>query len=155
MVLRKQELKKFLIWMRNGISFAVTWFLILLLVGSYGLNIPQIAVTTLIKMVVLTAGGALLFCICFTKLILVRWSFIKRLSFFVVLLSAYQVVGFYWIGFFANSGSVLQWVIYAAIIIVLYFCCLLICYACYRKEGKAYTQALSEYQKRRKEHHGE
>ena len=81
MVLRKQELKKFLIWMRNGISFAVTWFLILLLAGSYGLNIPQIAVTTLTKMVVLTAGGTLLFCICFTKLILVRWSFIKRLNF--------------------------------------------------------------------------
>ena len=67
MVLRKQELKKFLIWMRNGISFAVTWFLILLLAGSYGLNIPQIAVATLTKMVVLTAGGALLFCICFTN----------------------------------------------------------------------------------------
>ena len=155
MVLRKQELKKFLIWMRNGISFAVTWFLILLLVGSYGLNIPQIAVTTLIKMVVLTAGGVFLFCICFTKLILVYWSFIKRLSFFVVLLSVYQVVGFYWIGFFVNGGSVLQWVIYAAIVIVLYFCCLLIYYARYRKEGKMYTQALSEYQKRRREHHGE
>ena len=155
MVLRKQELKKFLIWMRNGTSFAVTWFLVLQLAGSYGLNIPQIAVATLTKMVVLTAGGVLLFCICFTKLILVRWSFIKRFSFFVVLLSVYQIVGFYWIGFFANSGSVLQWVIYAAIIIVLYFCSLLIYYTRYRKEGKVYTQALSEYQKRRREHHGE
>lgn len=155
MVLRKQELKKFLIWMRNGTSFAVTWFLILLLAGSYGLNISQIAVATLTKMVVLIAGGVILFCICFTKLILVRWSFIKRLSFFILLLSVYQVVGFYWIGFFANSGSVLQWVIYMVIIIVLYFCCLLIYYARNRKKGKAYAQALSEYQKRRREHHGE
>lgn len=155
MVLRKQELKKFLIWMRNGTSFAVTWFLILLLAGSYGLNISQIAVATLTKMVVLTAGGVILFCICFTKLILVRWSFIKRLSFFILLLSVYQVVGFCWIGFFTNSGSVLQWVIYMVIIIVLYFCCLLIYYARYRKEGKAYAQALREYQKRRREHHGE
>ena len=53
MILRKQEMKKFIIWMRNGISFAVTWFLILLLAGSYGLNIPQIAVATLTKMVVI------------------------------------------------------------------------------------------------------
>ena len=155
MVLRKQELKKFLIWMRNGTSFAVTWFLILLLAGSYGLNISQIAVATLTKMVVLTTGGVFLFSICFTKLVLVRWSFIKRLSFFVVLLSIYQAVGFCWTGFFVNSGSALQWVVYAATIIVLYFICLLIYYTSYKKESKVYTHALSEYQKRRKEHHGE
>ena len=155
MILRKQEMKKFIIWMRNGISFAVTWFLILLLAGSYGLNIPQIAVATLTKMVVLIVGGVLLFCICFTKLILVRWHFIKRFSFFIVLLSVYQIVGFYWIGFFVDSGSNLQWIIYAAIVIVLYFCSLLIYYARYSKEGKAYTRALGEYQKKRREHHGE
>lgn len=155
MILRKQELKKFLIWMRNGISFAVTWFLILLLAESYMLNASEITVSVLSKMVLWVTGGVFLFCVCFTKLILVRWSFIKRFSFFVVSLSAYQIVGFYWIGFFANSGSVLQWVIYVAIIIVLYFCSLLIYYARYRKESKAYTQALSEYQKRRREHHEE
>ena len=152
---RKQELKKFLIWMRNGISFAVTWFLILLLAGSHMLNIPVITVSGLTKLVILVAGGVFLFCLSFTKFFFLRWSFLKRISFFMALLCIYQVMGLYWVGFFKGTGTVVQWGIYAGIVLILYSCCVLIYHAYYSKKSKIYTQALNEYQKKRGNNHGE
>lgn len=154
MVSRKQELTKFLIWMRNGISFVVTWFLILLLAGSHMLNIPTITVSGLTKLVILVAGGVFLFCLSFTKLFLLRWSFLARLSFFIGAISVYQIAAFYWLGLFVDSGTVLQWVIYAGIILTSYLCSVLIYCVCYKKDGKAYTQALNAYQKKRRDYHG-
>lgn len=155
MVLRKQELTRFLVWMRNGISFGVTWFLILLLAASYALNLSEITTAVLSRMVILVVGGVFLFCVSFTKLFFVRWSFLKRISFFMALLCIYQVAGFYWIGFFKNIGTVAQWGIYAGIVLVLYLCCVLIYHAYYSKKSKIYTQALNEYQKKRGNNHGE
>ena len=149
MILTKPELKRFLIWMRNGTCFAVTWFLILLLAGTHGLGVPAIPVALLVKMVVLVAGGVLLFCVSFTKLLLVRWSFFARIGFFIGLFSVYQAVGFYWIGFFQDSGTALRWGIYGGIMLACYLLCLLIYHLFYRKEREVYTQALREYQKKR------
>lgn len=149
MILTKPELKRFLIWMRNGTCFAVTWFLILLLAGAHGLGVPAIPVTLLVKMVVLVAGGVLLFCISFTKLFLVRWNFFARIGFFIALFSVYQTAGFYWIGFFQDKGTALQWGIYGGIILACYLLCLLTYRLCCRKEREAYTRALREYQNKR------
>lgn len=149
MTLTKSELKRFLIWMRNGTSFAVTWFLILLLAASCGLGVTAIPVALLVKMVVLVVGGAFLFCVSFTKLLLARWNFFARIGFFIALLSVYQIAGFYWVGFFQDSGTALQWGIYGGIILTCYLLCLLIYRLCCRKEREAYTQALREYQKKR------
>ena len=38
---KKEELKKFLIWLRNGTSFCFTWFLILLLAYHSCFDIPS------------------------------------------------------------------------------------------------------------------
>lgn len=154
MVSRKQELKKFLIWFRNGTSFAVTWFLILLLAASCMLNVQALSAALLAKMVALSAGGAFLFCASFTKLFFTHWHFMKRLRFFFLVLSAYQTVGFYWIGLFGESGSALQWGIYGVMVLGFYLGCVVIYQIYAVKKGKAYTRALSEYQKKRGENHG-
>lgn len=149
MLLRKQELTRFLVWMRNGISFGVTWFLILLLTASYVRNVSVITTAVLSKMVILVAGGVFLFGVSFTKLFLVRWSFLKRLSFFMASLSIYQAAGLYWIGIFDAAGTLMQWGIYTGIVLFSYFGCLLIYRAYYSKKGEIYTKALNEYQQKR------
>ena len=155
MILRKQELKKFLIWMRNGTSFVVTWLLILLLAAGYTLGAVEITIAFLTKMVVLAAGGVFLFCASFTRLFLPRLSFLKRLSLFIISLCVYQAAGFYWLGLFGGRGTLLEWGAYALIILLFYLCCVAIYRLRYSKEGKAYTQALNEYQKKREMCHGE
>ena len=151
---RKHELKKFLIWMRNGTCFAVTWLLILLLIGCYGFGTNYLSVSALAKIVLLSAGGVFLFSACFTKLFFVRWSFLTRISVFMVSLGIYQILAFYLIGLIGDGGTFAQWGIYGGILLVSYLGCLLIYFACYSKKSKIYTQALHEYQKKRGANYG-
>ena len=149
MTFRKQELKKCMIWMRNGISIGITWALVLLIAAGHTLGATEISIGVLAKMMLLISGGVFVFCLCFTKLLFIRRSFLRRLCFFAAFISVYQIAGFYWIGFFTNAGSVLQWTVYAGILLLSFLCCVLIYRAYCRRKGEVYTQMLNEYRKQR------
>lgn len=149
MTQRKDDLIQFLKWMRNGIAFMTTWFLILFLVYNTLVGIEVIQTITLIKMLVWIIGAVFIFNLFFTKIVFKKWSFIKRLSTFMILISIYESVGFYWFDFFTGTESLIQWLIFISIVLVLYALSVFIYQRISQKQGEVYTKALKQYQQKR------
>ena len=147
---RKNDIIIFFIWLRNGSAFCISWLLILLLTYHYIFDLPSITTDLLTKMVTLTVGGVFIYSLLFTKLFIKKWSFIKRLTCFMLLIAPYECAGFYWVGFFTGQGSFIQWIIFISLILCLYFICILIYQAYSKNQGELYTQALENYQKERR-----
>ena len=149
MTQRKNDLIQFFEWMRNGIAFVTTWFLILLLVYSAITGIKVIQTATLIKMLVWIIGAVFIFNLFFTKILFKKWSFLKRLSTFMILISIYELVGFYWFNFFTGKENLFQWLIFISIVLVLYAVSIFIYQRISKKQGEIYTDALKHYQQKR------
>ena len=145
----KREWLRFLVWLRNGSAFSVTWFLILLLVFANGYGMEAIPVSLLTKLVILSFGGVLMFSLIFTGVLLKKWRFVTRLTCFMLLLAAYEVVGFYWLGIFARGGNAVQWLSFVGIVLVLYLICIVIYHFYSKRRGEIYTEALQKYQYKR------
>lgn len=146
---RKDKVIQFGVWMRNGIAFSTAWFLILLLVYNHIFNIQTISTNILTKLVLWIVGGVFIFNLFFTRLIIKKWSFTGRLTCFMILISLYECLGFYWFGFFEGKGTIVQWGTFIGIIFVLYFICIAIYQKYSKKQGEIYTQVLREYQSKR------
>lgn len=150
----KEELQKFLVWMRNGTAFCTTWFLILMLAFSSIFHVTAISTNILIRMVLLSLGGVFLFNVFFTGLFIQRWSFIKRLTGFMIVISFYECLCFYSLDFFRSRGTIVEWIIFAGIVLALYFCCIAIYQQYSRKQGEIYTKSLQAYQQKRRMENG-
>ena len=144
-----QYVTQFFIWLRNGIAFCISWFLILLLIYNSFYNIPSIKTDSLIKLVFFVIGGVLLFCTFFTQLFIRRWSFVSRLTGFMILFSVYESVAFYYLGVFKREGTFNEWLIFAGIVMVLYLLCITIYHLYSKQKGELYTQKLQKYQEKR------
>lgn len=143
------EIIQFSVWMRNGIAFCITWLLLLLLVYTHIFNIQTISTNILERLVFWIVGGVFIFNLIFTRLIIKKWNFTGRLTCFMVLISLYECLGFYWLGFFEGKGSAVQWTAFIGIIFILYFICMAIYQKYSKKKGEIYTQVLREYQSKR------
>ena len=117
-------------------------------------NQQQISVSILTKLLFFVIGGVLIFNILFTKVFIKNWTFTKRLTCFMVLLSLYECLNFYWMGFFSGIGTFIQWLVFIGIICVLYFICIAIYQRYSNKQGEIYTQALIKYQQQRRNVNG-
>lgn len=117
-------------------------------------NQQQISVSMLTKLLFFVIGGVLIFNILFTKVFIKNWTFTKRLTCFMVLLSLYECLNFYWMGFFSGIGTFIQWLVFIGIICVLYFICIAIYQRYSNKQGEIYTQALIKYQQQRRNVNG-
>lgn len=146
---RKNEFLKFLTWLRNGTTFCITWFLILILIFNTIYDIPSISTNKLIELIFLCMGAVFLFNTFFTCLFIPKWSFTKRLSGFMIGISIYECLIFYSLGIFKNE-SIPVWIIFIGIVLVLYFCCILIYQQYSKKKGELYTKSLLAYQEKRK-----
>lgn len=146
----KKELKTFFTWLRNGTCFAVTWFLILELIVRWISGAETISIVDLTKTIVWTVGGVFIFCVAFTRLFIRRFGFTARLTIFMSVITFYEILFFYNIGLFVDTSYLLQWLLFFAIILCLYFICLVI-YGSYRKKKcELYTHALQKYQQERR-----
>ncbi len=90
-----------------------------------------------------------IFNLLFTRILIRKWSFTKRLTIFMLSISAYECAGFYWLGFFRGKGTFLQWLVFVGIVCGLYFCCIVIYRHYSKRQGEIYTQALKKYQQQR------
>lgn len=149
----RNEMIRFAIWMRNGVSFCITWFLLLILAYDYYFHIPNIAIVDLIKGVLLIIGGVLIFNVCFTRFMMKKVNFTARLTCFMGAISLYECLGFYWLGFFQGKGSAVQWLIFITIIFMLYAICILLYRRYSKKQGEIYTEKLIQYQRERRSEH--
>ena len=146
---RKGDIIRFFVWMRNGVTFCTTWFLILVLAYNYICGNPTISTEGLIKMVFWIIGGVFIFNLFFSGFLIIKWRFIKRLTLFMMTISLYECLGFYWLGFFSAGGTAIQWLLFVVLILVLYFICIAIYHNYSKKQGEIYTQALRKYQEKR------
>lgn len=147
--MRKKDLIQFLEWTRNGIAFCVTWLLILWLVFNSMANIESIPTKGLGQLIFFVAGGVVVFSLLFTRVLIRKWSFVARLSCFMVFISIYECIAFYHLGFWSGSGTVWMWGGFAGFILVLYFICIFIYNRYSKKRGTLYTEALQKYQEKR------
>lgn len=143
---RKQDFIQFMIWFRNGTAFCVTWFLLLLLAHHYFLKIQTISTKRLIGFLFWLSGGVLIFNLCFTRLLIRRWSFTKRLTLFMGAVSFYECFGFCSFYPSAGKGTTGRWLIFTAIVFILYLASIAIYQSYIKKQGSIYTQALRQYQ---------
>lgn len=151
---RKEELLKFLVWMRNGIAFCMTWFLVLMLIYNLIFDIPAISTNILIRLILLSAGGVFIFCFFFTCLFVKKWSFVKRLTGFMVGISIYECFSFFALEGFQSRGTIVEWLIFVGIVLLLYFCCIAIYQRYSKKQGEIYTKSLQAYQQKRSSENG-
>lgn len=150
----KRNLTQFLIWMRNGIAFCSTWFLILMLVHNSYYDIQIITTDSLIAMMLFVTGGVFLFSFFFTQLFIKKWSFIRRLTCFLILFCIYECIAFYRTGLFVERGTPIEWMKFTGIVLGLYLICIFIYRSYSKKKGELYTQALQQYQQQRSIEHG-
>lgn len=146
--MNREKIKKFLVWMRNGISISFTWLALLLLILSIALELETIPVTVLARMLVFVTGGVFLFTLLFSDVAIRKLGFVGRLTSFMLIFSAYEGGCFYLFGLFHGEGSFLQWLIFAGIIVILYFLCIGIFRIYSRRKEVEYTQALQRYQQK-------
>lgn len=149
----KSEIIRFAVWMRNGVAFCTTWFLILILVYNYIFNIQNISTNGLMKVVLLIIGGVLIFNLSFTRIIIKKLNFMMRLTCFMCAISLYECLGFYCLGFFKGKGTAVQWLIFIGIILILYFICVVVYQKYSKKQGEIYTKGLQKYQIERSMQH--
>lgn len=149
----KSEVIRFAVWMRNGVAFCTTWFLILILAYNYIFHIQSISTNDLIKVVLLIIGGVLIFNLSFTRIIIKKMNFMVRLTCFMCAISLYEFLGFYWLGFFEGKGTTAQWLIFIGIILFLYVICAVLYQRYSKKKGKIYTEGLKKYQMERSAQH--
>jgi len=152
---KKKEWIQFFIWMRNGTAFAFTWlvFLWILLGKFYGVN--SVHSDMILRLLLLVLGGVLLFAVCFTKTLILRWRFTLRLTCFMLSFGLYEGISFYYLGIFQRSGTWGEWLLFAGIIFVFYGVCILIYELYSKRKGDLYTLALMEYQEKRRTEHEE
>ena len=154
MMKNKRDIQQFLVWMRNGIAFCTTWFLMLWLVYNYVYGIKSISTENLIELLLFVTGGVFIFSLSFTRFFLKKWSFLKRLTCFMVLISIYECVVFYSAGWWQGSGTLGVWLGFVGIILCFYLLCIAIYHIYSKKQGELYTQALQDYQKKRSLEYG-
>lgn len=145
----KKDIIQFMIWMGNGVAYAVSCFLILLLIYNKLCNHQAISTDALIKMMVWAVGAVFIFNLLFTRFIIKKWNFMARLTIFMVSICLYEGAGFYWLRVFIRKDAVLQWLAFIGIVFVLYLICVVIYLKYSKKQGEIYTQALRQYQKTR------
>lgn len=145
----KQQLSQFFTWLRNGTCFCFTWLLLLITILNLYYRNNSISTSGLVKLFLLSFGGVLIFCLLFTSLIIKKWRFVTRLTCFMICITIYECIGFYWLGIFSVRGSLGQWGIFMGIVLVLYFISIAIYVGYSKRKGELYTLALQEYQERR------
>ena len=150
---RKKDIIQFFVWMRNGIAFCTSWFLVLILVYNYICGNQTISTVNLTKMVFLVIGGVFVFNLFFTHLLITKLTFIKRLTGFMSAISIYESFWFYYLDFFSAEGVITQWIVFVVIILALYLICIVIYQNYSKRQGELYTQALQKYQEKRSKEH--
>lgn len=146
--MRKENVIQFLTWFRNGVAFVMVWLLLLVMSFCKVYGAKTISVEWLWKLFLSVAGGVLVFCVLFSSLLIRRWSFQVRLTVFMLFISFYECTCFYLLGIFGTQGSLVQYVMFAGIVLVCYFICIGIYQRYSRKQGAIYTKALQDYQER-------
>lgn len=98
--MRKADLKKAFILLRNGVALCFTWLVILLMLSGLFTGALAIRLTTLLSTLFISFVGVICFIVFFSDVFIRDRSFIFRLSFALIVFVPAEIFGFYLGGFF-------------------------------------------------------
>lgn len=147
--MKRIDIKELLIEFRNGMAFSFSWLVLctMILAAMYGRD--SISVGTLLKIFVLCVWAVLCFIVCFGNALIKKKGFIFRLTLFYGLFIPVEVIMFFFMHIFTMPGKLLEWGVFAALIVSFYVVCVLINNIVCKKQGVIYTEQLKAYNERR------
>ena len=143
--MRKADLKKAFILLRNGVALCFTWLVILIMLSGLLTGELAIKLTTLLSAFFISFVAVICFIVFFSDVFIRDKSFIFRLNFALIVFIPAEIFGF-----FEGKGSLSTWLIFAGIVLLLYSACIIIDKTIFKKKGEEYTFQLMKYQEERK-----
>lgn len=140
--------KNFVAYIRNGLCFSFSWIMLMLMFGAFFSGRKGIETDFLFKAFFMCLYGAVCFAVCFTDFLIRTKGFIFRLTVLFVTFIPVEVFMFYKMNLFAGKGTVLEWMIFAAIVISFYVTCLVLDKTVFKDKAERYTRLLNEYNRR-------
>ena len=143
--------KRFLGFIRDGVAYSFSWFVILVLIIGLLSGQPDIGVDFLGKLLGFCLLAAIEFAAFFSDCFIANKGFMLRLNGFVALFLPTEIAFLYITGILTGAGTVPEWAIFVGIIIVLYLICVILDKTILRKQGQEYTTQLDKYKEKRKD----
>jgi len=143
--------KRFLGFIRDGVAYSFSWFVILVLIIGLLSGQPDIGVDFLGKLLGFCVLAAIEFAAFFSDCFIANKGFMLRLNGFVALFLPTEIAFLYITGILTGAGTVPEWAIFVGIIIVLYLICVILDKTILRKQGQEYTTQLDKYKEKRKD----
>ena len=146
----KKDWSSFLIWLRNGISFCFTWFVVLGILLCRVRRLELLPVSLLLRLFFLVCGGVFLFCLWFSPFFFRKMRFFTRLTGFFLLFAPYEFGSFYALGLFHwAETTTAKTIVFFCTILIFYLLCLCVDSFVCARQGQQYTQRLKEFQQKK------
>ncbi|MGN0474890.1 MAG: hypothetical protein ACI4IJ_07370 [Acutalibacteraceae bacterium] len=139
------EIKKMLTWFRNSAAFIYAWLTLLLVIWANISGMKSLPTVLLGDLFIFSALAAAGFSAIFTKALIKKMGFVGRLNCMMIYFICIEIGFFYKIGLFVTQGSLIEWLVFFVIIIVLYAICLVIFGIYSRRKEREYTGLLTKY----------
>lgn len=152
---QKYELKRFLVWFRNGTAFISSWLMLIILVYSKLCSHETIKTNTLLWVFLWSACASLMFAFCFTNVLIKNKGFTARLTIYMTAGFVFNHVSLNLFFGIPYKEMFVGKLILLLIILLLYFSCIAIYTVYSRKKGRIYTKALHDFQQKRRMKNGE
>lgn len=138
-------------YIRDGVAYSFSWLVILVLIIALVTGRQDIGGSFLWKLLAFCAAASVEFTVFFTGLLMANKSFLTRLNGFAALFLPTEIAFLYWAGILSGAGSIVEWLIFVGIIVVLYLICILLDKTILRRQGQEYTSQLNRYKEMRKD----
>ena len=139
------RMKEYLKVFRDAAAYLFAWLTICVTVISLLSGKDSLSVGFLLKLLGFCIWGSAAFVTAFICSAMKKKGFIIQLTVFYVLFIPAEIIFFYSIGMFSGSGNMISWIVFFAIIAVLYVLTLLIDVLIMKKQAVSYTEKLQEY----------
>ena len=143
--------RRFLGFIRDGVAYSFSWFVILVLIIGLLSGQQDIGVDFLGKLLGFCLLAAIEFAAFFSDCVITNKGFMLRLNGFVALFLPTEIAFLYITGILTGAGTVIEWAIFVGIIVVLYLICIILDKTILRKQGQEYTSQLDKYKEKRKD----
>lgn len=139
---------------RNGLAFSFSWLVLCMMIAGWINDEKSLKLTLLFKLLGLCLYAVLCFTLFFSDAVFKKNGFIFRLSGFFLMFIPVEIIFFYCMNIFENTGKIVQWVIFVGIVLLLYIGCVLLDWIICKRRAVEYTNLLNAYNERREHESG-
>ena len=138
-------MKNLLKHIRDDLAYSFSWLVLCIMVFLLFNGGKTIQLGSLFMLFAFCIWGAVCFALCFQYEKMQKRGFLFSLTCFYILFIPAEIFLFYRLGIFLEKGSAGAWIVFAAIVILLYLTALFI-NGQMKKKAVLYSEKLREYQ---------